>query len=206
MPSLKDLEEGEDNKLFLHHLIGVNDIFIMLHLLTIQYPDRFRLLKRIHEREMSQYLTRSDGGVEPDGFFHIEITQPDRIKRQSCFLEYERTTAYANMEKFKERIRNYLFLFDNITKLELLFGVKNPSLLIVVDDPDRVAILTTYTAQVLRDMKRTDWESRFLFSSLDTSLTPTVFFCAKRWNRAWLPIPQPVAYFTGQDDLLPSLP
>ena len=100
--------------------------------------------------------------------------------------------------------RNYLLLFDNTNKLEMLFGVKYPSLMMVVDNPDRIPILTTYCAQVLHDFKKTDWESRFLFSSLDTSLTPLVFFCAPRWLRSWLPIPPPVPYFTDQEDLLPS--
>lgn len=189
----------------LQHTIGVNDVFIMLHLLCMQNSDRFQLIKRIHEREMSQYLTKSDGGVEPDGFFQINIDHKGQWKKQSCFLEYERTSAYADMEKFQQRIRNYLLLFDNTTKLETLFGVKYPSLMMVVDNPDRLPILTTYCAQVLRDFKKTDWESRFLFSSLDTSLTPLVFFCAHRWLRSWLPTPPSVPYFTDQEDLLQPL-
>ena len=190
----------------LQHTIGVNDVFIMLHLLTVQYPDRFQLLKRIHEREMSQYLTKRDGGVEPDGFFQININHKGQWKKQSCFLEYERTSAYADMEKFQQRIRNYLFLFDNTTKLDTLFGVKYPSLMIVGDAAMRVPILTTYGARVLHDCQKTEWESRFLFSSRDASLTPIQFFCSHRWLRAWLPLLPPVAYFTDQDDLLPSLP
>ena len=189
----------------LQHTIGVNDIFIMLHLLTMQYPTRFQLIKRVHEREMSKYLTRRDGGVEPDGFFQVNINHSGQWKKQSCFLEYERTSAYADMEKFQQRIRNYLLLFDNTTKLEALFGVKYPSLMIVVDAAMRVPILTTYGARVLHDCQKTEWESRFLFSSHDTSLSPVHFFCAPRWLRSWLPLLPPVAYFTDQDDLSQSL-
>ena len=67
VPGLHKLQQI--GSMSLQHTIGVNDVFTLLHLLCMHYPDRFQLIKRIHEREMSQYLTKSDGGVEPDGSF-----------------------------------------------------------------------------------------------------------------------------------------
>ncbi len=192
VPSLDRLRNS--GTMGLQHTLRVNDVFILLQLLTVQYPERFQLIKRIHEREMSRYLGKTDGGVEPDGFF--------QLNKQGVLLEYERTSAYADMEKYQEKIRSYLLLFENASKLDLRFGVKTPSLMTVVDRPDRVPILTTYCARVLRQFRKTDWESRFLFSSFDGTLTPLQFFCAERWSRAWLPIPPPVAYFPDHADLL----
>jgi hypothetical protein len=158
----------------LDHSLAINDILIRAFVLGRDKPERYKLLKAEHDRDLRVKDVKLP--LLPDGFF--EIADLEKHLSFPTLLEVDMDTE--DKLRWQEKIEKYLTIFGKEAKR--VFDFRHPDVLCVTKE-DHVAELKRWTEAVIDRKQFADHNKLFWFTHFPADETPEEFFLQEHFLR-----------------------